>query len=60
MPGQLLPRILGFGTGPLVMSDADGKLSGTMTDCLAKEGLPVLTFLSTKLYLDESFMPFDC
>ena len=80
---KLFQSILGSGTGPLLMSDAEGKLSGTMTDyarqslqkhgsghliyemtptvlCIATGGLTVLTFLSTKLYVDESFMPFDC
>ena len=28
--------------------------------CIAKDDLTVLTFLSAKSYVDESFMPFDC
>ena len=33
------------------MSDAEGKLTGAMTDCIAKEGLPVFTFSFNQVVL---------
>ena len=64
VPGQLFPSILRIGTlqqNGYTLTHTDPIYEVKLTFlCIAKDGLTVLTFLSTKLYVDESIMPFDC